>query len=126
MEQTKPGTIRRLAAGLGIGAVCALIAAGVLTCLFAGVLALGAPDGLITIFAYMISAFAAFAGGFFAGRKMREGGLKVGLLAGAVTFLLHLLCMLCFGSVSPVCLTFLPVELLCGVVGGILAVNLRR
>ena len=126
MERTNSGAMRRLVVGLGFAAIGAALTAAVLTCLFAAVLAFGAPDALITLFAYLIAVFSAFTAGFLAGRKMREGGLKIGLLSGAAVFLLHLLCTVCFGAVTASCLIFLPVELLCGAVGGIVAVNLRR
>ena len=126
MERTKPGSAARIAAGLGIAAGAALITALGLLCLFAAVLAWGAPDGLITPFVWLTAVLAALTAGFCAGKKTREGGLKIGLLAGATVFLLHLIAAACFGAVTATLFAFLPAELICGAAGGIIAVNLHR
>lgn len=126
MEQTSSDLALRAGKGILMGLAAALGAAVLLTFLFSAILALGVPDGWISLFAHLTALLAAVAGGFVAGLKGKNNGLLTGLLAGIALFLVHLLATVIFGELSLSCLTFLAVEALGGVLGGIFGVNLRH
>lgn len=125
MNQGGFSPVLRIGKGILLGLAAALVAAAVFACLFSGLLALGAPDRLLPLFAHLLALAAGGAAGFAAGMKLRSQGLVIGLCSGGAVFLLHLLAVLCFGSFSVSCLTYGLAEVLGGALGGISAVNLR-
>lgn len=125
MEQTSSVPLMRTVKGVVLGLAVSLGAAVLLTFGFAALLAVGVPDGWIALFAHLTALLAALAGGCAAGMKGKSNGLLTGLFAGVALFLIHFLATILFGELSFSCLTFLAVEALGGVLGGIFGVNLR-
>ncbi|MGI6265381.1 MAG: TIGR04086 family membrane protein [Acutalibacteraceae bacterium] len=119
----------RIIRALGIGTV-----AGTLVCL-AGLLIMAAvltardmPQSVVTPLAVIAAAFGALVGGFIAARVARGRGLLMGALTGALLYLLILLAgTIWFRDALGVgLLVKLAVLVVCGGVGGILGVNLRK
>ena len=126
MEQTASCSWVRVAKGTLLGLAASFLSALLLTVLFSALLALGIPNGILPLFAHLTLLLAAVAGGFAAGRKGKEKGLLLGLCTAAAFLLIHLLITALFGDLSPSFLTYGAAELLGGVLGVILGVNLRK
>ena len=126
MERTETqATALRVLKPILLGVAVALATAVAFTFLCSAVLALGIPDGWIPFFAHLSVLLGAATGGLTAGLKGKERGLVTGLGTGVGLFLIHLLLTALFGSLSLSCLTYLGVEALGGILGGILGVNAR-
>lgn len=125
MEQTSTA-ILRVAKGALLGLCVALCAAVLLALLFSALLTFGVPDGVIPFFAHLTVLLAAVGGGAAAGIKGKANGLILGLCSGGSLSLVHLLATVIFGGLSLSFLTYLAAEIMGGVLGGILGVNLRR
>ena len=127
MERTfNPPSLLRWLKPLLFGLIPALGCAVLFTLLFTLCLTFGVADGWIPFFAHLAVLLAAVTGGLLAGLKGREQGLLLGCATGLALFAVHFLLMLCFGSLSLVCLTYAPAEVLGGALGGVLGVNLRK
>ncbi len=125
MEQSSARLVRT-AKGALLGLCVALAAAVLLTFFFSALLTLGVPEGIVPFFAHLTVLLAAAGGGMAAGIKGKTNGLLSGLFTAAALFLLHFLGAVLFGEISLSFLTYLGAEVLGGILGGILGVNLRR
>ena len=109
-----------------LGSAVAVGTAAVFTLLFSALLTWGVPDGWLPFFSLFTVFAAAVSGGVTAGIKGKARGLLLGSFTGIGLFLIHLLLILFFGTLSPSVWFFLAAEMSGGTVGGILGVNLRR
>lgn len=125
MEQTPIAPIRVAKVTL-FGFIVSICTAVVLTLLFSALLALGVPDGWVPFFTYLTVFFAVGCGGLLAGMKGKSRGLLFGLCTAVAFFLLHLLSSALFGEITVSLLIYFITELVGGIVGGILGVNLRK
>ena len=117
-----------------IGALCAGVTAGaivlgLLTVCFAAVISLGRlPSSAFSSFAQLAAFVGALVGGFLGARRAGGRGAVVGAVTGAALFAVLTASALIVSGKAPggTTVTRLIAMPLCGAVGGILGVNLRR
>ena len=86
-----------------------------------------APDGLLTPFAFLSVALPALLGGFAAGKQMKRSGWLYGALCTLLEIVtLCVLCIVMHDGAGKLLAAAVGTILVCGAVGGILGVNLRR
>ena len=118
-RSNKNSTVLGAVRAVVIGAVCgAVLCAGLLALFaFGFVKASYIPQFAINPIIIAVSAFSAFAAGFFAAKVSKKNGLLFGAISGLLLFVLFLL--------APVLttLTRLAVMVLAGAIGGLLSVS---
>jgi len=114
--------VRRLliSAGSGFVLLAVLLCAAAAVCL-----RLDVAQGRMGLIAIPLAGFAAFAAGYFNVRPVRRQGLAFGMLAAVALYLLVLVAALVVSGGAPGlnAVLLLPVMLLCGAAGGIVAAN---
>lgn len=125
----EPGAAGRVIMPLLFGIVAGFIVSILLLCLLSMILAVkDVPHASIVPLSFVAYAGGAFTGGFLAARLYRSKGMLLGAFSGLVFFLvlyitgaaLHEL------GIGTLALVKLILSILCGCVGGIAAVNIRR
>ena len=114
----------------GLVLIAAAAAALTVGCFFLSALFLlrqDAPDGMLTPFAFLSVVLPALLAGFAAGKQMKRSGWLYGALCTLPEIVtLCALCVAMHGSAGKLLAAAVGVILVCGAVGGILGVNLRR
>ena len=112
--------------GTLMGVAAAAVGITALIFAFAGLLALGVPDGTVPLFTHLSVLLGTAAGGLIGGINTKEKGILTGLLVGGGIAVIHLALTACFGDFSLGALTYPAVEIPGGILGGIWGVNLGR
>ena len=125
MEQT-PTTLARMGKATLLGLGAALLCTLLFALLFSALFTLGLPKGILPLFTHLTVFFSAVAGGILSGLCGNKNGLIFGLCLGAAFGIVHCLATVLFGALSASFLTYLSIEILGGVAGGVWGVNLRK
>ena len=111
-----------LTAGVGILIEAAFLSAGAAVCLHYNL-----SGVILAVCAYSACAAAALLTGMIAGKMMRKSGMLYGAGCAAVICILPLLlCVILHKSVGAGFAVAAALHVLCGAIGGIVSVNIRR
>lgn len=118
-----PGRIKYLLIGTAVG----LIAAGIFSLVFSCLMPMSfMPESMLTVLVCLAAFLGAFVSGFVSLRLIGASGLVNGLFSGLIFCAVHLVATVIAGGgfSSPVVWICLALELIGGILGGIVSVNL--
>lgn len=111
-----------LASGVGILIEAAFFSAAAAVCLHYNI-----SGALLAVSAYAACATASLLTGMIAGKIMRKSGMLYGAVCAAMTCILPLLlCIVLHKSVGAGFAIAAALHVVCGAIGGIISVNMRR